>query len=354
MFRGANSETKCNIAARREGGNLGYSAIPRTAKQGESLMSYRQITSDERYMIARLRQHGFNQAEIADILGRHRSSISRECRRNCSAGHGPYRPRTAAERARARRTRSRRNSQFTAYDWGRVEHLLRQRWSPEQIAGRLQRAGTLSISHETIYTHVWRDKAHGGQLYRHLRSAAKQRRKRRGSHDGRGRLAGKRHISERPATVEARATVGHWEVDTVVGVGPKDCVVTVVERKTGFTMLGKLADRSSRGMTRRLRWLIRRAPGQFQTVTADNGSEFHDYAAVEATTGVTFYFATPYHAWERGTNENLNGLLRQYLPKRSSLAGLTQRDCDALARCLNTRPRKRLGYRTPEECFYEA
>ncbi|MDP6579371.1 MAG: IS30 family transposase, partial [Vicinamibacterales bacterium] len=195
---------------------------------------------------------------------------------------------------------------------------------------------------------------HGGQLYRHLRSAAKQRRKRRGSHDGRGRLAGKRHISERPATVEARATVGHWEVDTVVGVGPKDCVVTVVERKTGFTMLGKLADRSSRGMTRRLRWLIRRAPGQFQTVTADNGSEFHDYAAVEATTGVTFYFATPYHAWERGTNENLNGLLRQYLPKRSSLAGLTQRDCDALARCLNTRPRKRLGYRTPEECFYEA
>ncbi len=118
-------------------------------------------------------------------------------------------------------------------------------------------------------------------------------------------------------------------------------------------MLGKLVDRSSRGMTRQLRRLIRRAPHRFDTVTADNGSEFHDYAAVEATTGVTFYFATPYHSWERGTNENLNGLLRQYLPKRSNLAGLTQRDCDAIAHRLNTRPRKRLGYRTPEECFYE-
>ena len=316
-------------------------------------MSYRQITSDERYMIARLRQHRFNQTAIADILGRHRSSISRECRRNCSDGAGPYRPRTAAERARARRTRSRRNSQFNADDWRLVERLLRQQWSPEQIAGRLQRDGTLSISHETIYTHVWRDKAHGGQLYRHLCGAAKQRRKRRGSYDSRGRLAGKRHISERPPTVETRATVGHWEADTVVGVGTKDCVATVVERKTGFAMLGKLADRSSRGMTRRLRWLIRRAPHRFETVTADNGSEFHDYAAVEATTGVTFYFATPYHSWERGTNENLNGLLRQYLPKRSNLAALTQRHCDAIAHCLNTRPRKRLGYRTPEECFYE-
>ncbi len=316
-------------------------------------MSYRQITSDERYMIARLRQHRFTQAEIADILGRHRSSISRECRRNCSDGDGPYRPRTAAERARARRTRSRRNSQFSAADWRVVEALLRQRWSPEQIAGRLQRVGTLSISHETIYTHVWRDKARDGQLYRHLRGATKRRRKRRGTYDGRGRLAGKRHISERPPAVETRATVGHWEVDTVLGGGAKDCVATVVERKTGFTMLGKLADRSSRGMTRRLRWLIRRAPDQFDTLTADNGSEFHDYAAVEATTGVTFYFATPYHSWERGTNENLNGLLRQYLPKRSNLAGLTQRHCDAIAHCLNTRPRKRLGYRTPEECFYE-
>jgi IS30 family transposase len=316
-------------------------------------MSYRQITSEERYMIARLRQHGFNQSETADILGRHRSSISRELRRNSSAHDGSYRPFVASHRARARRSRSRRNTRFTVHHWQQVHQLLRRQWSPEQIAGRLRLEGTLRISHETIYTHVWRDKAAGGQLWRHLRCASKQRRKRHNSYDSRGRLAGKRHISERPAIVDRRSRIGDWEVDTVVGVGSKDCVATLVERRTGFTLLGKLRDRSSHGMTRRLCSLIRRIPDRFHTVTADNGTEFHDYASVEVRTGATFYFATPYHSWERGSNENLNGLLRQYLPKRSNLAGLNQGRCDAIAHRLNTRPRKRLGYRTPEESFYE-
>ena len=209
----------------------------------------------------------------------------------------------------------------------------------------------LSISHETIYVHVWNDKTAGGSLYRHLRCASKKRRKRHNSYDSRGRLAGKRHISERPASVEKRLSIGHWEIDTVVGGGTKDCVATLVERKTGYAFIGKLSDRSKFGMSQRLRMLIRRAPSQFKTITSDNGTEFHDYAAVEEATGVKFYFATPYHSWERGSNENFNGLLRQYLPKRTSQAGLTQRDCDAIAKKLNTRPRKRLGYRTPEECF---
>ena len=217
----------------------------------------------------------------------------------------------------------------------------------------MRREGRLSISHETIYIHVWSDKERGGRLYEYLRCATKKRRKRHNSYDSRGRLAGKRHISERPAWIEKRRSVGHWEVDTVVGGGAKDCVATLVERKTGYALIGKLADRSKTGMSRRLRMLMRRAPEQFKTITSDNGTEFHDYAAVEKVTGVTFYFATPYHSWERGSNENFNGLLRQYLPKRASQAGITQRHCDAMARALNTRPRKRLGYRTPEECFYE-
>ena len=317
-------------------------------------MSYRQITSDERYMISTLRLQGFNQSQTADILGRHRSSISRELRRNATAADGCYRPFTAAERTRGRRSRSRRMTRFTAEQWHHVHHGLRQQWSPEQIAGRLRRAETWTISHETIYAHIWYDKARGGQLFRDLRCASKRRRKRHGTYDSRGRLAGKRLITERPAAIDRRAELGHWEVDTVVGVGAPDCVATLVERKTGFTMLGRLRNRTSRGMTQRLRWLMRRAPQSFKTVTADNGTEFHDYRAVEATTGARFYFATPYHAWERGSNENLNGLLRQYLPKRTSLAGLTQRYCDALAHRLNTRPRKRLGYRTPEECFHES
>ncbi len=315
-------------------------------------MKYHQITSDERYMISTLRKRGFRPAQIAAILGRHRSSITREIRRNATRADGGYRPFTASERARGRRSRSRRHTRFTRPQWRWVHRRLRRQWSPEQIAGRRRREGTWTISHETIYTHIWRDKARGGSLFRHLRGALKNCRKRNGSYDSRGRLAGKRMIADRPAVVDRRTTVGHWEVDTLVGTGAPDCVATLVERKTGFTMLGKLRNRTSRGMTHRLRRLIRRAPNVFTTITADNGTEFHDYKAVERTTGLTFYFATPYHAWERGSNENLNGLLRQYLPKRTSLAGLTQHHCNALARRLNTRPRKRLGYRTPEECFY--
>ena len=207
------------------------------------------------------------------------------------------------------------------------------------------------MSHEAIYIHIWRDKREGGDLYRLLRQAGKLRRKRHNSYDSRGRLAGKRHISERPSHIEERRVVGHWEIDTVVGTGAKDCVVTLVERKTGYALVGKLRDRSMYGMTKRVQILIRRYPDHFKTITSDNGTEFHDYASVEAKTGVKYYFATPYHSWERGSNENFNGLLRQYIPKGGSQAELTQADCDKIAKKLNTRPRKRLGYRTPEECF---
>ena len=187
-----------------------------------------------------------------------------------------------------------------------------------------------------------------------MRQAGKKRRKRYGAHDSRGRLAGKRHISERPAEVEGRSVVGHWEIDTVKGDDQaRHSVVTLVERKTGYLEVGKLARHNAAEATRRTIQLIGRHQGRVATVTADNGSEFHCYALVEAATGARFYFATPHHSWERGTNENTNGLLRQYLPKRRSMAHVTQADCDAIARKLNTRPRKRLGYRTPEECYAE-
>ena len=316
-------------------------------------MAYHQITSEERYRISALRMQGMNQAQIGRALGRHRSSISRELRRNSSEWDGGYRPFVASHRARARLSRSRRRSHFNQEAFRMVNRLLARQWSPDQISGYLRETNVLSISHETIYRHVWNDRHSGGDLHRHLRCAVKLRRKRHNSRDSRGRLAGKRHISERPASVEKRRRIGHWEIDTVVGATAKDCVVTLVERKTGYALVGKLADRSMRGMSRRIRMLMRRAPDRFKTITADNGTEFHDYAAVEAATGVLFYFATPYHSWERGCNENFNGLLRQYLPKRTSMAGLTQRDCDAIADKLNSRPRKRLGYLTPKECFNE-
>ncbi len=191
-------------------------------------------------MISALRRVGLNQSEVAKALGRHRISISRELRRNAATQDRAYRPSKACERTRGRRSRSRRNSHFAIGDFKVVAKYLKQLWSPEQISGRLYREGMLSISHETIYRHIWRDKAAGGRLYQYLRCARKIRRKRHNTYDSRGRLAGKRHISERPGSVETRSTVGHWEVDTVVGGSSKDCVTTLVERKTGFTVIGKL------------------------------------------------------------------------------------------------------------------
>ena len=317
-------------------------------------MTYRQLTSEERYMLAALRRQGLNQAEIARSLGRHRSTVCREVRRNSTKADGHYRAFTAQERTQGRRSRSRRNQRFTAEDFALVDGLLCRQWSPEQVAGYLARTGQLSISHETIYRHVWRDKREGGLLYTHLRGARKRRRKRYGSYDSRGRLAGKRMISERPAAVEARRQMGHWEIDTVMGTGSKDCIVTLVERKTGLLLIGKLAGRTTEALNRRVIHLIKRQGGPFKTITSDNGTEFHAYQRIEGRTGVAFYFATPHHAWERGSNENTNGLVRQYLPKGRSMAGVSQPRCNAIARELNARPRKRLGFRTPLECYNES
>ncbi len=208
----------------------------------------------------------------------------------------------------------------------------------------------LAISHETIYRYIWADKRQGGALYTHLRGARKQRRKRYRSYDSRGRVAGKRPITARPAVVETRSQVGHWETDTVLGAG-RPCVLSLVERKTGYLLLGKLRARTSEEVNHRAIPLIRAQRRAVRTITADNGTEFHDYPVIERATAARFYFATPHHAWERGTNENTNGLLRQYLPKRRRMAHLTQHDCHRVAAKLNRRPRKRLGYRTPEECY---
>jgi IS30 family transposase len=234
-----------------------------------------------------------------------------------------------------------------------VEELLVKKWSPEQISGWLHRTGGLSISHETIYRYIWKDKEEAGQFYRHLRGASKLRRKRKNSYDSRGRLVGKRHVPERPASVEARSTLGHWEGDTVVGGGDKDCITTLVERKIGLALIGKIPARSKRATSKRMIKLIQRTPDQFKTIALDNGTEFDDYERIEEKSRVKIYFATPYHSWERGCNKNFNGLVRQYLPKSTSQKHVTQKDCDDIARQLNDRPRKRLGYRTPKECFDE-
>jgi len=313
------------------------------------MRKYHQLTSGERYALSTLRKQGFTQGAVARALGRHASTISRELKRN--SRRDGYRPATADDFARWRRSRSRRNGQFGSAQWALVEACLQEQWSPEQIAGRFRRDGLLSISHETIYRYVWEDRRRGGTLYQHLRQSPKQRRKRYGSYDSRGRLAGKRPISARPPGAQNRSRVGHLEGDTVMGGADKHCVLTLVDRKTGYSMIGKLESRTVKAVNQRAIGLLRGSRRRVRTVTVDNGTEFHGHKKIEAASAARFYFAAPYHSWERGTSENTNGLIRQYLPKRTSMADITQRDCTRIATKLNRRPRKRLGFRTPEECY---
>jgi IS30 family transposase len=276
-------------------------------------MNYEQLKAEERSVLAALRTVGLSKAEIARQMGRHRSTVGRESKRNAGPHDGRYRAGRAHQRAHARRYRSRRNSQFGRAQWERVEELLKEEWSPEQVSGHLGLTREMAISHETIYRHVWRDLKAGGPLHAHLRCARKQCRKRYGRYDSRGRLAGKRMIGERPASVERRGRTGHWEIDTMMGESlgeSRDCILTLVERKSGYVLIGKLKARTAAEANRALLELMARHPGRVATITADNGTEFHWYGKVEEASPVTFYFATPHHSWERGTNENTNGLIR--------------------------------------------
>lgn len=316
------------------------------------MKKYTQLTDEERAVIGKMLCHRLGVRAIARLLERSPSTISREIRRNAYPNRGCYLSLHAGSMARGRRRRARQGTNFTDEQFSRVEKLLKHDYSPEQISGHLMRKREFRISHETIYRHLLVDKKHGGDLYKWLRCRGKkQRRKRYGAYDSRGRLAGKRPLAERPAGATNRSRIGHWEIDTVMGKN-RACILTLVDRKTGYVLIGKLAARTIQQTNSRLRKLVERHPEKFHTITADNGCEFHGYEQVEETHGIKFYFAPPHHSWERGTNENTNGLIRQYLPKGMCLNNLTQAQCDRIAHKLNTRPRKRYGYKTPEELFH--
>jgi IS30 family transposase len=313
-------------------------------------MAYKHLTEEERSQIAQLKAARHGVREIGRRLGRSASTISREIARNRYPTDGSYKSWHAQRMYQGRRRRARQGSRLEVLEWMEVEALIRQDFSPEQVAGRLKLEGGLRISHETLYRYIWRDKQAGGTLYQHLRGARKQRRKGYGNYDSRGRLAGNRRIEDRPAEAEGRTEIGHWEVDTVHGQG-RGSIATIVDRKTGYVLIGKLTARTASATNARLRMLMAKHPESFTTITADNGCEFHAYRDLEEETSVEFYFANPYHSWERGTNENTNGLIRQYLPKGCSMDDLSQARCNAIARKLNERPRKRHGFRTPAELF---
>jgi transposase, IS30 family len=316
------------------------------------MSKYHQLSQDERYSIGFLRRSLTSDADIARLLNRSPSTICRELARNREECDGRYRADLADNHARLRRQRSRRGFRLDADQWAIVASLLRQDFSPDQVSNELRLNGSFTVSHETIYQYIYDDERRGGNLFQHLRIVPKAHRKRYKSRDSRGILPGKRHISQRPAEVETRLHLGHWEGDTVIGSDLHHCILTLVERKSGFAIIKKLPSRTAAAVTLAALDAIEEHQGNFKTITFDNGTEFHGYKALEQHYPLKCYFATPYHSWERGSNENLNGLIRQYIPKKASMAGVTQEYCDAIARRLNLRPRKRHGYKSPQEVYY--
>jgi IS30 family transposase len=311
------------------------------------MRTYHQLTQEQRYQIYALQKTGHARTEIAAVIGVHKSTVSREVKRNC--GQRGYRPQQAQARAVQRRPKA--VPRLTAVIWTIVENLLRQDWSPEQIAGRLKQEQGVRISHEWIYQHVLADKRTGGDLYKHLR-CQKKRRKRYGRYDRRGKLPNCRSIEERPSVVSARKRIGDWEVDTLLGKQQKHAMLTLTERKSRFTLLGKVARRTAGAVRRKVCQLLLPVKDKVLTLTSDHGKEFADHERIAETLQLQFYFAHPYAAWERGTNENTNGLLRQYFPKKSDFQAISNKNMQQAMTNLNFRPRKALRFKTPFEVFY--
>ncbi len=321
-------------------------------------MSYTHLTMDERNVIYRMQWQGYSDAEIAHCLGRHRSTIGREGRRNRSS-LGPYDPGTAQTLAHSRR-RAHVRQPKTGHRrlMGHVAERLQAGWSPEQIAGRLSHhapAGLegLAISHTTIYRWIWSDPQRAGRFRPFLRIARKPRRKPYGKPSRQGQILGKRSIDERPQEADERRRLGDWEGDTLVGKGRKGFLLTCVDRASRYLMARKVETCAADPVARRLQETIGRLPASKRhSLTLDNGREFARPPELESRLSVPVFFAHPYHAWERGTNENINGLLRQYLPKGSDLALLSAGQLRSYVWALNHRPRKCLGYLSPFEVFY--
>jgi len=311
------------------------------------MRSYQQLTQEQRYQIYALKQIGHKQTEIANELGVHKATISRELKRN-TGGKG-YRPKQAHRLSQERRKKAK--GRITASTWQLVEEKLQADWSPEQISGWLLRNMAVRISPEWIYQYVYADYRAGGALYQHLRSQKKRRKRLRGR-DRRGQLPDRRMIDERPQIVQERSRIGDWEVATLIGTGPQQAIVTLTERKSRFALLGRVSKRSADLVAQMVVQLLKPFQGMSETMTGDNGKEFARHAEIATALDLDFYFAHPYSSWERGSNENMNGLVRQYLPKKTDFSQVTSADLVWIMDRLNLRPRKCLGFRTPFEVFF--
>jgi IS30 family transposase len=315
------------------------------------MKSYHQLTYEQRCQIYALKKSKTSQKVIAEIIGCSQPTVSRELKHN--TGKRGFRPKQAQEKSDARRRTARKAIKMTVEVMTIIESKLRILWSPEQISGWLLSEENIAISHERIYQHVWQNKGAGGDLYRCLRRQGKARQSRAKSQAGRGHIKNRVGIEERPSIVDERSRVGDWEIDLVIGKGHSGALITLVERQTSYTLSSRINDKSAATVTAGTIALLAPFKKAVHTITADNGKEFAYHEQISKALDAKVFFADPYSSWQRGLNENTNGLLRQYWPKSTDFKQVPNTQVSSVITQLNNRPRKKLNYQTPAKLMAE-
>jgi len=311
---------------------------------------YHHLSYEQRCQIYVLLRREVPQKGIVHDGGCSQSTISREAKRN--RGKRGYRYKQAQTKANFRKKQSKNAKKLNAQIIDQVKIMLCQyQWSPEQISGRFKKKG-INISHETIYRHIWQDKQEGGILYKQLRNKGKKYYKRSSKTAGRGLIPNRVGIGNRPKIVDQKKRVGDWELDTIIGAKHKGAIVSIVDRVTKFTRLALIKSATAKYTAKAITCLLNPISEYVHTLTSDNGKEFAQHKDVSKNLQAGFYFARPYHSWERGLNENTNRLVRQYFPKGTDFTTLKQKDVQKVENLLNARPRKTLNFNNQIEEFY--
>lgn len=289
--------------------------------------------------------------QIGKTIGKDKSVICREKKRNSDDRNGEYKAKLAHKKATYRHTDKKKKRYFTSAIKDYVKKGLDAKLSPEQIAGRAIEDGISCVSHETIYKYIWKDKKSYGVLYKALRNKGKRYRKRGGAKDTRGLIVGRVDISQRPSIVDCWYRVGDLEIDLVIGKNHIQALLTINDRASGLLFMTKVENKTALEIEKKTVELLEDWKPFIHTITSDNGKEFGNHANIAEQLNLSFYFAKPYHSWQRGANENLNGLVRQYFPKNHDFTTITNEQIIYVQNELNNRPRKRLGFKTPNEVF---
>jgi len=308
-----------------------------------------QITLEQRYEIAALRNIGKTLEDIGSIVGFHKSTISKELRGNCDNRNGNYKPTLAERKCRERHKLKRKQTLLTAEVIETIEYLIQEELSPEQIVGYCKKEDISCVSVETIYLHIWKDKKTKGSLFKHLRRKGRRYKKRGAVNNGRGQIPDRVGIDKRPAVVDQKLRFGDLEADTIVGKDHKGAIVTLNDRASGILKMKKTETREATEVMTAINEMLEEWTPFIKTITSDNGKEFSEHKKIAEQCQIDFYFANPYSPWERGANENLNGLIRQYFPKKSDFSLLSDKEIKRIETKLNNRPRKRFNFDNPLE-----